>query len=127
MPTEPARDTDRVLRDAEGATPVAEAREAADTPGTVSDVSLPGPRVGLTDRDRSILALESRTFRYVGAKERAIREEVGVSKVAYYVRLNALLDDPAALRAAPSVVNRLRARRTSEDGPAAARDADRVA
>ena len=83
-----------------------------------SEVALPGPQGALTERDRRILALEGRTFRYVGAKERAIREEIGLSKVAYYVRLNALLDDPAALRAAPAVVNRLRARRTSEDGGA---------
>ena len=81
----------------------------------------------LGDRDRRILALEGRTFRYVGAKERAIREEIGISKVAYYVRLNALLDDPAALRAAPSVVNRLRSRRTSQDGPPAADGNHRVA
>ena len=83
-----------------------------------SEVALPGPQGALTERDRRILALEGRTFRYVGAKERAIREEIGLSKVAYYVRLNALLDEPAALRAAPAVVNRLRARRTSEDGGA---------
>ena len=65
-----------------------------------SEVALPGPQGALTERDRRILALEGRTFRYVGAKERAIREEIGLSKVAYYVRLNALLDEPAALRAA---------------------------
>ena len=99
----------------------------ADTPTAVSDASLPGPQGGLSDRDRRILALEGRTFRYVGAKERAIREEIGLSKVAYYVRLNALLDEPAALRAAPSVVNRLRGRRTSEDGPAEADGSHRVA
>ncbi|MBB5832316.1 DUF3263 domain-containing protein [Brachybacterium aquaticum] len=93
----------------------------------MSDASLPGPQGGLSDRDRRILALESRAFRYVGAKERAIREEIGMSKVAYYVRLNALLDEPAALRAAPAVVNRLRGRRTSEDGDTAAGDDHRVA
>lgn len=82
---------------------------------------------GLTDRDRRILALESRTFRYVGTKERAIREEIGLSRTAYYVRLNALLDDPRALREAPAVVNRLRARRVSADGPAVTGGADRVA
>lgn len=98
-----------------------------DAPDDVSDQSLPGPQGGLVERDRMILALESRTFRYVGAKERAIREEIGISKVAYYVRLNSLLDDPAALRAAPSVVNRLRGRRTSEDGAAPSRDTGRVA
>lgn len=99
----------------------------SDTAAEVSDASLPGPQGGLSERDRLILALESRTFRYVGAKERAIREEVGLSKVAYYVRLNALLDEPAALRAAPSVVNRLRGRRTSEDGLEAADGSHRVA
>ena len=92
-----------------------------------SEVALPGPQGALTERDRRILALEGRTFRYVGAKERAIREEIGLSKVAYYVRLNALLDEPAALRAAPAVVNRLRARRTSEDGGASLGGDHRVA
>src|SRR5690625_7861291 len=58
----------------------------------------PSDRTGLTDRDRRILELEARTFRYVGAKERAIREELGISRTAYYVRLNALLDDPPGLR-----------------------------
>ncbi|GAA1490096.1 DUF3263 domain-containing protein [Brachybacterium sacelli] len=100
---------------------------ADDTPAMMSDTSLPGPQGALTDRDRQILGLESRTFRYVGAKERAIREEIGISKVAYYVRLNALLDDPAALRAAPAVVNRLRGRRTSDHGPDAADGSGRVA
>ena len=92
-----------------------------------SEVALPGPQGALGERDRRILALEGRTFRYVGAKERAIREEIGLSKVAYYVRLNALLDEPAALRAAPAVVNRLRARRTSEDGGASLGGDHRVA
>ena len=92
-----------------------------------SAASLPAGEDELSERDRRILALEGRTFRYVGAKERAIREEIGMSKVAYYVRLNALLDEPAALRAAPAVVNRLRARRTSEDGGASLGGDHRVA
>lgn len=81
----------------------------------------------LSDRDRGILELEARTFRYVGAKERAIREEIGLSRSAYYVRLNALLDDPQALRAAPALVNRLRGRRTSAEEPAATGSTGRVA
>ncbi|WP_422116753.1 DUF3263 domain-containing protein [Brachybacterium sp. UNK5269] len=100
---------------------------AGDPVGAASEAPLPPAQDGLSDRDRRILELESRTFRYVGSKERAIREEIGLSKVAYYVRLNALLDDPAALRAAPSVVNRLRAQRTSEDGPDGAHGTHRVA
>lgn len=73
-------------------------------------------RPALSDQDRRILALESRTFRYVGTKERRIREELGMTPLAYVVRLNALLDEPAALREAPALVHRLRARRTSANG-----------
>ncbi|GAA4529800.1 DUF3263 domain-containing protein [Brachybacterium paraconglomeratum] len=125
MPSDPSH---RASRAAPAAAEVAaEVEPARDTPAAMSDVSLPGPQGGLSDRDRRILALEGRTFRYVGAKERAIREQIGLSKVAYYVRLNALLDEPAALRAAPSVVHRLRGRRTSEDGAAGADDTHRVA
>lgn len=69
----------------------------------------------LTDTERRILALEARTFRYVGAKERRIREELGLTPTAYFVRLNALLDRPAALQEAPALVNRLRGLR-SDDG-----------
>ena len=87
----------------------------------------PSDRAVLTDRDRRILELEARTFRYVGAKERAIREEIGISRTAYYVRLNALLDDPEALRSAPAMVNRLRDRRTSAEGPARTGHPGRVA
>ncbi|HEY8983863.1 MAG TPA: DUF3263 domain-containing protein [Streptomyces sp.] len=56
----------------------------------------------------TILALERRTFPGPGAKERAIREELGLSPVHYYQLLNALLDDPQALRSDPVTVNRLR-------------------
>lgn len=78
----------------------------------------------LSERDRTILALEASTFRYVGAKERRIREELGMTPLAYYVRLNALLDEPAALREAPAVIHRLRARRTSSIGEPDAADPD---
>lgn len=71
--------------------------------------------VELSDPDRRLLELEGRTFRRIGEKERRIREELGLSPLAYLVRLNALLDDPAALRAAPALVNRLRERRTSSE------------
>lgn len=69
----------------------------------------------LSDLERRILELEARPFRHLGVKERRIREELGLSPVGYHVRLNRLLDDPAALAAAPAVVNRLRARRVSAE------------
>lgn len=68
---------------------------------------------GLDDTERAILDLEARTFRHMGSKERAIREELGMRRLTYFVRLNALIDKPAALQYAPMLVNRLRARRTS--------------
>ncbi|PSK51379.1 hypothetical protein B0E38_05022 [Streptomyces sp. 111WW2] len=67
----------------------------------------------LAERERSILALERRGFTGPGAKERAIREELGLAPVRYYQLLNALLDAPRALAADPVTVNRLRRVRQS--------------
>ncbi|MFL6001056.1 MAG: DUF3263 domain-containing protein [Streptomyces sp.] len=62
----------------------------------------------LNSRERDILALERRGFPGPGAKERAIREELGLAPVRYYQLLNALLDDERALVFDPVTVNRLR-------------------
>ncbi|MFJ9867271.1 DUF3263 domain-containing protein [Streptomyces sp. NPDC101165] len=62
----------------------------------------------LGTREKAILALERRTFPGPGAKERAVREELGLSPVRYYQLLNALLDDERALSLDPVTVNRLR-------------------
>ncbi|GEB52676.1 MULTISPECIES: DUF3263 domain-containing protein [Streptomyces] len=71
-----------------------EAREAAPT--------------GLSETDRAVLAFAARGWPSAGAKERAIRERLGMSPVRYYQLLNALLDDPRAARTDPVTVNRLR-------------------
>jgi Protein of unknown function (DUF3263) len=63
---------------------------------------------GLTDRERSILDMERREWRSPGAKELAVRTELGLSAARYYQVLNALLDSPEALRADPMLVKRLR-------------------
>jgi hypothetical protein len=67
--------------------------------------SAPG---GLTDRDRVILEMERREWRSPGAKELAVRTELGLSSARYYQVLNALLDAPEALREDPMLVKRLR-------------------
>ncbi|WP_055699339.1 MULTISPECIES: DUF3263 domain-containing protein [Streptomyces] len=67
----------------------------------------------LSDRDRAVLALERRDWPGPGAKERAIREQLGMVPVRYYQVLNALLDDPRALAHDPITVNRLRRVRES--------------
>ncbi|MGW1158694.1 DUF3263 domain-containing protein [Streptomyces sp. NPDC002513] len=67
----------------------------------------------LNPREKAVLALEGRSFPGPGAKERAIREQLGLAPVRYYQLLNALLDDPRALAHAPVTVNRLRRVRDS--------------
>ncbi|MFJ4920940.1 DUF3263 domain-containing protein [Streptomyces sp. NPDC088725] len=62
----------------------------------------------LSDRDRAVLAMEAGGWPGPGAKERAIRERLGLSPTRYYQLLNALLDDPAAAEHDPVTVNRLR-------------------
>lgn len=64
--------------------------------------------MALTERDRAILALEGRFYRYAGAKEQAIRDELGISATRYYQLVNGLLDDPEALAVAPVTVSRCR-------------------
>jgi hypothetical protein len=63
---------------------------------------------GMSDRDRAILAFAARQWPSAGAKERAIRERLGMAPVHYYQLLNALLDDARALAHDPVTVNRLR-------------------
>ncbi|MGW7056701.1 DUF3263 domain-containing protein [Streptomyces sp. NPDC054887] len=72
----------------------------ADRPGT--------PDAGLCERDRAVLGVERRSWPGPGAKERAIREQLGISPTRYYQLLNILLDDPRALAHDPVTVNRLR-------------------
>ncbi|MEV1053955.1 DUF3263 domain-containing protein [Streptomyces sp. NPDC049887] len=62
----------------------------------------------LPGRDRAVLAFERASWSGPGAKERAVREELGISPTRYYQLLNALLDDPRALAHDPVTVNRLR-------------------
>ncbi|WP_370259921.1 DUF3263 domain-containing protein [Streptomyces sp. V4I8] len=70
----------------------------------------------LAERERAILALERRGFSGPGAKERAIREELGLAPVRYYQLLNALLDDARAPAHDPVTVNRLRRVREARRG-----------
>ncbi|MFD6279831.1 DUF3263 domain-containing protein [Streptomyces sp. NPDC060209] len=74
------------------------------------------PADPLPDQQRAVLALERRSWPGPGAKERAIREELGISPVRYYQLLNALLDDRRALEEDPVTVNRLRRVRDARRG-----------
>lgn len=61
----------------------------------------------LADDDLALLDFEARAPRPLGAKEEAIRRELGISPVRYFQRLNGLLDSPDALAARPQLVRRL--------------------
>jgi hypothetical protein len=63
---------------------------------------------GLSERDLAVLDLAARTFSGPGPRERAVRERLGMPPTVYFQLLNALLDDPRALRHDPVTVNRLR-------------------
>ncbi|WP_159501323.1 DUF3263 domain-containing protein [Microbacterium sp. 18062] len=67
-----------------------------------------GLRAGLGDRDRGILAFESRWGAHAGAKEEAIRSELGLAPARYYQLLNRIIDTEAALAHEPMLVGRLR-------------------
>ncbi|MEU4268794.1 DUF3263 domain-containing protein [Streptomyces sp. NPDC026092] len=75
----------------------------------------PSGDTGLGERERAVLALERRAWPGPGAKERAVRERLGLSATRYYQLLNALLDDPRALAHDPVTVNRLRRVRAEKE------------
>nr|WP_244320598.1 DUF3263 domain-containing protein [Streptomyces melanosporofaciens] len=62
----------------------------------------------LSARDRDIIGLAARSFRTPGARDRVIREELGLSPTRYFQLLNGLLDDVRALAHDPVTINRLR-------------------
>lgn len=62
----------------------------------------------LADFDARLLNFEEHAPRSLGAKEEAIRAELGISPVRYYQRLNLLIDAPAAMAAHPTLTARLR-------------------
>lgn len=70
----------------------------------------------LSERDLAVLALERQSWPGPGAKERAVRERLGITPTRYYQLLNALLDDPRALAHDPVTVNRLRRLRDERRG-----------
>ena len=65
-------------------------------------------RTGLTDRDLGILDFEARWGAHAGAKEEAIRAELGLAPARYYQLLHRLIDTEAALAHDPLLVGRLR-------------------
>jgi hypothetical protein len=62
----------------------------------------------LPERDALILDFERRDWAHPGAKEEAIRVELGFTAARYYQLLNAVIESPAAFAHDPMLVRRLR-------------------
>lgn len=67
----------------------------------------------LTPVERRILEVERRRFKHQGSKEKAIIA-AGFTPIAYYQRLNVMLDDERVRAAAPQIIDVLRARRDAD-------------
>ena len=92
-------------------------RERAETAEAQTEVenqpeveSQPG---GLTPVERRILEVERRRFKHQGSKEKAIIA-AGFTPIAYYQRLNMMLDDERVRAAAPQIIDVLRIRRDAD-------------
>ena len=75
----------------------------------------------LSERDRAILAFETRYTKHSAAKEESIREVFGLAAARYYQLLNAVIDSPAAVRHDPMLVGRLQRARDARARARAAR------
>src|SRR4026209_1292513 len=75
----------------------------------------------LSDRDREIIAFERQWWKYAGAKEQAVRDLFDMSATRHSQVLNALIDTPAALEAAPMLIKRLHRLRASRQRARSAR------
>lgn len=74
----------------------------------------------LSDRDLAILAFEGEWRRHVGAKEEAIRDDLGISPARYYQLLGRLIETAEAQEHDPMLVKRLRRLREAREQARAA-------
>ncbi|GAB3410288.1 hypothetical protein GCM10027515_30440 [Schumannella luteola] len=77
--------------------------------------------MGLTDAERRVLDFERDWIGRGGAKEAAIRSELGLTSARYHQLLHSAIDRPDALAADPLLVRRLQRLRTARTRARAAR------
>lgn len=75
----------------------------------------------LKDLERELLDFERQRWRYLGAKETAVRERFGLSLTRHSQMVNELIDRPEALEYDAQLVNRLRRLRDARRGQRSAR------
>ena len=87
--------------------------EPQNRPEAQSQPEMEGQPGGLTPVERRILEVERRRFKHQGSKEKAIIA-AGFTPIAYYQRLNVMLDDERVCTAVPQIIDVLRARRDAD-------------
>ncbi|MBF4601024.1 DUF3263 domain-containing protein [Frigoribacterium sp. VKM Ac-1396] len=75
----------------------------------------------LSERDRAVLDFEQRAPAAPGAREAAIRRDLGLGVIRYQQLLNSLIDRPDALAYAPMLVGRLQRLRAARHDARATR------
>ncbi|MGP5700729.1 DUF3263 domain-containing protein [Glutamicibacter arilaitensis] len=73
----------------------------------------PTEESSLDELSQKILHFETQHWKYAGAKEAAITEQLGIQPVHYYQLLNRLIDTDQALAFDPMLIKRLRDKRSS--------------
>lgn len=69
----------------------------------------------LSDRDRALLDFESRWDGHSGAKEEAVRAQLGLTPARYYQLLGRLVETADAVAYDPVLVHRLRRLRDQQE------------
>ena len=84
---------------------------ASSAPGTETGETGGKPentrKSALTDLERAMIALEKRHWKYQGTKEKAITA-LGLTPIAYYQKLNTMIDSQRVIAAEPLLMHRLR-------------------
>ena len=84
---------------------------ASSAPGTETGETGGKPentrKSALTDLERAMIALEKRHWKYQGTKEKAITA-LGLTPIAYYQKLNMMIDSQRVIAAEPILMHRLR-------------------
>lgn len=62
----------------------------------------------LSDGDKDILDFAKKFYKYRGAQENDILEKFGLSGTQYWMKVNRIIDDPAAMKHDAQTVNRYR-------------------
>lgn len=107
MPEQERAETVQSQLEAQSQAEIENQSEAQNQPEAQSQPS------GLTPVERRILEVERRRFKHQGSKEKAIIA-AGFTPIAYYQRLNVMLDDERVRAAAPQMIDVLRARRDAD-------------